>query len=271
MAETPDRPDVPPRVSQAYRNLGAEEPPRALDEAIRAAARRPARGWTQRWALPLSLAAVVVLSVTITLRVQDEQPGIERPVPATKEAPQPPAPAPQAKADAAKEALLRLKAEAEIKSAVRAERGATPFPGGLQDQAAAVGALSAPAPAAGAAPAPPAPVPLEMPSLRREEAHGPEAGVASPVSREADERAARDAEAAARAPQLGAVRALAKQAQSAAAGKTQAETPEQELERIARLRREGRHEEADKALAEFRKRFPDYRIPEPMLQRVERR
>ena len=50
-----------------------------------------------------------------------------------------------------------------------------------------------------------------------------------------------------------------------------AETPEKQLERIAELRRQGKHEEADKALAEFRKRFPDYRISQPMLERVERR
>lgn len=49
-----------------------------------------------------------------------------------------------------------------------------------------------------------------------------------------------------------------------------AEAPEQWLERIARLRAEGRHDEADKALAEFRKRNPDFRIPEEMLKKVER-
>lgn len=56
--------------------------------------------------------------------------------------------------------------------------------------------------------------------------------------------------------------------QSAAAP---APTPEKELERIAAMRAAGRHEEADKALAEFRKRHPDYRIPEAMLERIERR
>lgn len=46
---------------------------------------------------------------------------------------------------------------------------------------------------------------------------------------------------------------------------------EAELERIAKLRTEGRHEEADKALAEFRKQHPDYRIPEAMWERVKPR
>jgi hypothetical protein len=49
-----------------------------------------------------------------------------------------------------------------------------------------------------------------------------------------------------------------------------ADTPEGELERIARLRREGRDDDADKALAEFRKRYPDYQISAEMRAKVER-
>lgn len=48
-------------------------------------------------------------------------------------------------------------------------------------------------------------------------------------------------------------------------------SPESELERIAELRRQGKDEEADKALAEFRKRYPDYRIAPEMLKRVEKK
>ena len=49
------------------------------------------------------------------------------------------------------------------------------------------------------------------------------------------------------------------------------ETPEAWLERTAKLRAEGRQEEADKALAEFRERYPDFRIPPGMLERVEKK
>jgi hypothetical protein len=49
-----------------------------------------------------------------------------------------------------------------------------------------------------------------------------------------------------------------------------ADSPEAALERIAELRRQGKHDEADKALAEFRRRYPDYRIAEEMLKKVER-
>jgi hypothetical protein len=49
------------------------------------------------------------------------------------------------------------------------------------------------------------------------------------------------------------------------------EPPERWLERIAELRKLGKHEEADKALAEFRRAYPDYRISEAMLEKVEKR
>jgi hypothetical protein len=52
---------------------------------------------------------------------------------------------------------------------------------------------------------------------------------------------------------------------------TVAPTPEQWLERIAALRKEGRADAADRELAEFRKRYPDYRIAAEMLEKVERR
>src|SRR5437016_9929964 len=42
------------------------------------------------------------------------------------------------------------------------------------------------------------------------------------------------------------------------------EAPERILERIVELRRQGKQDEADKALAEFRRRHPDYRIAEEM-------
>ncbi|HEX6317704.1 MAG TPA: hypothetical protein VFZ84_02435 [Burkholderiales bacterium] len=49
------------------------------------------------------------------------------------------------------------------------------------------------------------------------------------------------------------------------------DSPERVLERIAALRKQGRHEEADKALAEFRRRYPDYRIPEEMREKIEKK
>jgi len=269
------------KVSQKYRELGAPEPPRALDEAILAAATRSARSlhgtarsWTKRWAVPLSIAAVVVLSATVTLRIQHEQSGIEVPAPTEKErAAAPPV--------VVAEPQLTLKAEEQFKAPTRERRAKTagrdetrrdetrqaepkPFAQPMRDQ------VPAAAPAAPAAVAS-APAPSAVLSSRADAARGAASSEAGTMARQVEERIARDAEAAARAPQVGPVQAQAKRAELAAAAKTAAETPERELERIAELRRQGRHDEADKALAEFRKRHPEFRIPEPMLERVERR
>ena len=50
-----------------------------------------------------------------------------------------------------------------------------------------------------------------------------------------------------------------------------AASPEQWLQGIADLKRQGRNEEAERQLAEFRKRYPDYRIPEAIVEKFEKR
>ena len=47
--------------------------------------------------------------------------------------------------------------------------------------------------------------------------------------------------------------------------------PARELERIAQLRAAGKDAEADAALEAFRKRFPEYRIPDATWDRVKPR
>jgi hypothetical protein len=44
-----------------------------------------------------------------------------------------------------------------------------------------------------------------------------------------------------------------------------------ELDRIAALRESGKDREADAALASFRERYPDYRIPDAVWARVKPR
>jgi hypothetical protein len=163
-----------PRVSRRYRELGAEEPPRRLDDAILAASRRR---W--RWAAPLAAAAVIMLSVAVTWHMQVERPDPESAV--LMQAPQP-----------AQEVVGERKQaeESRADSVARQRREVQPA-----------------APAA-------APAPARKPL---------------------------------------------------AAGAHEA--PEKVLERIAEMRREGRHEEADKALEVFRKRYPDYKLPESVLKK----
>jgi hypothetical protein len=246
-----------PKLRSAYRALGAEEPPRALDEAILGAARQSAQPWTRRWAVPLSLAAVVVLSVTVTLRVQHEQPGIEQPAPVRKEEQV----ARQA-AEPVKPAAEPVARAPQQKSMPRKEAQA--FPSSAQDRAVAENRVAEAAPARPAAAAAPAPQ-MEAPALAKRADAPLEVGSA------AGSVAAPPAPApAAAAP---AMRAMQRDRVAAerSGGEQRALTPEQELERIAELRKQGKHDEADKALAEFRKRYPEFKIPPAMLERVERR
>jgi hypothetical protein len=186
-------PERDARVSQGYHALGAEQPPPALDQAILAAARRR----RSRWAVPVSIAAVVVLAVGVTLRVQLEKPEVAEPLALQPKVMQPPA--------------------AAAKPALKSRRETAPL-------------------AASEAPA-------------RDEGRARPAPVA-PASQVAG--------AAARAP---ANIALGKISRAA-------ETPEQWLQRIAKLRAAGKDREADDSLAEFKRRYPDYRISEAMRARV---
>lgn len=262
----PDEKDS--RLESAYRALGAEEPPRALDEAILAASRRaveahpaPLVAPTGRraWFVPLAAAAVLVLAVSLTLHLQFEQAGEEKasapaePARETTSAPQqlavppkavesPPPELAQARRSPRAEAPARSAAEPEAQKAVQ-RREPAPF---AADSAAQVRERQAELERRAAAPAA---VPIAAPAAAPPAA-APVLG-APAVARSVQERASAEA--------------MAKRADAAA------ETPEKELERIARLRSEGRHEEADKALAEFRKRFPDYKLSEEMRTKVERR
>lgn len=263
-----------------YRDLAREEPPAALDSAILAASRRAVGrpSLSRRWAMPVSIAAVLVLAFGVTLQMQREEPGVATSTPQYKSvAPAPPAakepaltldraissaPPPVESAPAPNKALAsrkRATSEAppaplgkiESEAPPEAKRSDAPAeafekraePKAFADSVAPATAARAPAaaPAAPAAAAAPAPQSSANPSDE---------------SRTFGTRDKRESANALQAP----ARAPAALAE-----------PERELERIARIRSEGRHDEADKALAEFRRKYPEYRIPEAMWERVKPR
>jgi hypothetical protein len=197
-------PDRDEKVTQTYRALGGEEPPRALDEAILAASRRS----QHRWRVPLSIAAVLVLAVGVTLRMLPQRP------------------------DAESVALAPQVIE-------------TPKPAAASAEPAAKFAHDLPSPAAAGAGAPSAAAPRAPVAA---------ASVAGAVQRD-DEAAAE-----------GRARALASAPPAPAAAKLSdaALTPEAWLKRIVELRQQGREREAQESLAEFKKRYPDYKIPEAL-------
>jgi hypothetical protein len=240
-------------ISRRYRELPREEPPRRLDDAIRAAARRGvhtrpaplvAPTGRQRWYLPLAAAAIIVLAVAVTMHVEREQPGEE-----IVTAPGAPAEAPQAEQSrSAPQPERRRKTESADS---RELRDAAPPPE-LQ---------KAPEPAA----APPAPVaaPPPPPSVATQDAiRGAQESAAGALASRAET-------APKASPQSNAqLRRADEGARVAASVSAYAlQSPEQWLQGIADLRRQGRHEEADKSLAEFRKRYPDHKIPEAALKK----
>ena len=241
-----DEVKIPQRIAQSYRELGAEEPPRALDEAILAASRRG----RQRWYAPLATAAVLVLAVAVTLNMQRERPGVESP--ATQ--------APLLRGEQSAEKISSADAQQELKPKPKAE------PQPAAKPAAPAVPASAPVPAAAPVLAAREPQPFAAnqaagsASGRADDSRRVESSVTGALARQMEERTSRDAEAASRAPRLGPFQA-----------QKEDDTPERERERIAVLRAQGQDGEADRALAEFRKRYPDFRIPDAMRERVERR
>lgn len=227
------------KTSQRYRELPREEPPRHLDDAILAAARRAANtrpaplvvpSGRQRWYFPLAAAAIIVLAVAVTMHMEREQ--------TPEEIASAPATAP--------EATMRDQAQSETRGkpmgAPQPERKRRAEPDDVGDLRAKRETAPAEVPKAAA------PTPAQDPVAAI--AQSPEPAPAQSAAELARAEEARRA------------------ASSASAYAVQ--SPEQWLQGIADLRRQGWHEEADRQLAEFRKRYPDYKIPEPMLKRVER-
>lgn len=256
--------DADDKIARRYRELAREAPSSALDQAILAKAgeRDPvhaggirSRFSALRWAGPVSIAAVLVLGIGVSLRMQLERPGIETSVPANEPAAPaseyslPPsaesAPEPAAAADAAKPAQVSKPAAQNRQDAARAPK---PF---------ADDSFREPP---RTEPAPPQAIPAAPPAA----AFSP----SPPPARESGQRAASaQPPAAVRAEEAPAA------AQSAPLRKSVApETrTDRELGRIARLREAGNHAEADAALTEFRRRYPEHRIPEAMWERVKPR
>ena len=276
------------KVSKRYRELPREEPPRHVDDAILAASRRAVHtrpaplvvpSGRQRWYFPLAAAAIIVLAVAVTVHMEREQPEEEVLSSNTVSAP-------AAAKEAAPSTSMPEAAPAsperrfEMRDQARAQSSRPAADKSEQDQRGGSGERrerSEPPPRLDLQ-APPPPPELQK-SLA--EAPNPPATARDEIARQSAAGALASRVEPARpqpapAPQA---RAAAPRVQAATAEKAESApklaassnlSPEQWLQGIADLRWQGYQDEADRQLAEFRKRYPDYRIPEPMLRRVER-
>ena len=267
-----------PRLDGLYRDTPRDAPPAHLDAAILAAARREvgsrprALSALRRWRVPISLAAIVVLSVSVVTLVEEEGRDSltelrSTPAPPVEPQVQPAAPVPETLKGAAVSAPEELSLRRDEAAAV-AE--AEPRRRAVERQQAPSSAAPAASADAGAAQLPAVAGGVLSYQLRELPAR-PEADAAPRPAPSAGIRgsAADTAAPRAAAPQpkplvdsrgLQAEQALAMKQPPVWQGLEQ-EPPQKWLERLAELKRQGRSGEANELLAELKRRFPDYPLP----------
>jgi hypothetical protein len=249
-----------PQLTALYRAGTDADPPGHLDDAIRAAARRevaagPRRHGLRRWSVPVSLAAVVVLSVTVVTMMRER--GADRPE--TLALP-PPAESPAAaKRDAAPPPVAVPETQVPRRVAPRPAVPLTATPAPAPGQAAEAEKPGQGAMASGSeSRAKAAAAAAEDRGARREQA------ASQPLLRSAPAPMTDDATAGAgaspRTPLPGAAAPAARQ--SALWQDLVEAPPELWIRRIAELRRTGKTADAEALVAEFRRRFPAERLPD---------
>lgn len=175
----PDTDAAAARLAHAYRESAREEPPAHLDAAILAAARREVgagprkvrASFTRRWAMPVSIAAVVVVSVSLVTLMREEggDTFLEAPRPAPRtaqEAAKADAPAPADTASAVAKAPAAAPPPRATDDAAR--RNTTGAGSGTGTAPTAAGLLDQPAPRAFPAAPPPAETVLRKESATAE-------------------------------------------------------------------------------------------------------
>jgi len=240
--------DVPsdPELSRLYRQGAREEPPPHMDAAVLAAARRSAhsgpspvdkpRGSPRRWYVPLALAAVLVLSVSVAILS-----------PEMDHLPQSDEGAPPAAATYEQRAPQERQAPSQSPPAPPADPAPQSAPSARRSEKAALPERPVSPPA----------IAQEAPAVQREDRLQRSEDVAPSGARDAEQAATTKREVAPRvlsAPQ--------EQSRAASPSFADSDPPEKWGERIMALRVQGNAREADALLEEFKKRFPDYAIPE---------
>jgi hypothetical protein len=220
-------------LSRRYREAATESSPAGLDEQILRAARRELRPRPRRWMLPLSMAAAVLLSMSVILRLPQESIAPEPPqqsaaAPTMAALPATDAPAASAQQKAAAPPRLAPAASA---SAPASAPTAEPFANSAAD--------SAPAAEGKQEAAPQISQPAAEKVLGAERQRAPSAaGMLAPRRDEASPAATEERDAL---------------------------TPASWIARIRELRRSGKPDEAAAELKKFRAHYPDYVLPPHLL------
>ena len=286
-------------VSRAYRGVAAEAPTPAIDDAIRAAARRAVharphalrKSWIQRWTGPVAVAAVVVLTVSVGLISVDEKPELAPPprmqeVMKPRRTPPVEAPATLREETSPSPALpvQDRDSSARNRQSVESPRPApadtinhAPEKTALEKKKTALAPAHEPAPFA-ADPVSPSGIKTEAPPTADAIDQGMPSRTPAPAApakefMETQRPPLRPAPAAPASadspaaestqratPQAGELRSVPR-ANGAAKATDAAEPPDVWLRRIVQLRQGGLTQAAADELARFRRQYPDYPLP----------
>ena len=247
--------DTAAQVSERYRAGAQDEPSAKLDAAIRAAARREvAKPRLRRnWHMPASIAAMLIIGVSLVLVVRDHEPPLPSlDHPAAEEAKLAPS-------ELAIKAPPRAKADFSREERPSRERTARPDRESVvRDEAAAardneMSGVSAQTVAPPPVPAAPASAASESPVEHKKFA------IAESDKVVAGKKVAASPDAA--MASRGAVQALRKQQESVAAVPLQ---PDDWLRKIDHLLLDGKEADARDQFLSFHKQFPHFPVPERM-------
>jgi hypothetical protein len=246
-------------LSHIYREGAWPEPNRQIEHAIRAT-ERERRSFARRWALPFVLAAGGLLAFALIFRSEQPRPAGGSPPPASGAKLDQSAATPDTQETRAKleEQKAAVKPDAQKAGAKLEERKAAVKP---DAQKASVKPQNAPASAR--APAPPSLVVTPPYAMRKDEAERrgllpPDVGLkpGSPAS---------ESPLPPLAPKSGLQKELTERERTPDPPAFAPTRPPQAwIEDIRKLKAEGKAEEAALALAEFRKRYADFVLPEDL-------
>jgi hypothetical protein len=260
--QPPSRDLADPVLSRLYRDAAEDAPSPALDATILAAARAAVaprvaakKPWWQRLSLPVGVAATVLMTVMLSLTMQHNPPEV-----AEMAAPRPISPSPAEKMNAAPPAAAKAMREAPVPAAPTPAAPALHTEKKARSEAPVLQARDAP-PSPALERQAVAPAPAALPAAKTGKGEVLESAKKL-ESQESSVSADRADLTRGRAATGGATPGAPVPSAGAVAPQAQRETAW--LEEIRTLRRQGQHEAAARRLAEFRKSFPDYPLPEDL-------
>jgi hypothetical protein len=244
-------------VSESYRASAQDEPPARLDAAVLAAARREVEKPVKRrnWQMPASIAAVLVIGISLVLMVRDNEPALPSPGQLAADEAKLAKPAP---AQLALKSKPGVNTDSSREARPSRERSARPDrePQAREEVAVAQGNSVRDSAVSGAA-VPPVPAPA-APAV---------AAPAKSAEQEGSQVAASGAlSSRKKADVLSAIPQSRRNGESLQPQDSVAPVkPQDWLRRIDDLLRDGKDAEARAQLLDFRKQFPNY----PLAQRLQ--